>query len=327
MPEQPTGIPGTGEGPSGLRDRPFTFGWIMQPALFGTPPGADATDMRLARDIVAANERHLEFARSAGFDTVWVEDHMCWGDRAHLECFTSMSWLAGRHPGLRYGTMVCGQGFRNPAYLAKLATNMYLLTGGRFVLGIGAGNNAAEHRQYGFAFPPPGTRLAQTEESIKVMRALWTQSPATFEGRYYSVHDAFCSPLPDGHIPLMIGGGGERKMLALVARHADWWCADIAPPRVFAHKSELLARHCSTLGRDPGEILRSQVAWIALGADAAQGAALTGCHVVGGSAEDVVRELQAFRDAGARHFQLRFVDYPSLRGMERFVSEVMPRLA
>jgi len=117
--------------------RPLSFGWIMQPALFETPPGVDPRAGRLAREMIAANELHVELARSAGFDTVWVEDHMGWGDKAHLECFTNMAWLAGRHPGLRYGTMVCGQAFRNPAYLAKLAVNMQLLTDNNFILGIG----------------------------------------------------------------------------------------------------------------------------------------------------------------------------------------------
>src|SRR3954467_4812258 len=115
-----------------------TFGWIMQPALFDTPPGLEARDISIARDRIAANEAHIPLAREAGFDTIWVEDHMGWGDKAHLECFTNMAWLAGGHAGPRYGTMVCGQAFRNPAYLAKLSVNMYLLTGGSFILGLGA---------------------------------------------------------------------------------------------------------------------------------------------------------------------------------------------
>ncbi|HEU5433438.1 MAG TPA: LLM class flavin-dependent oxidoreductase, partial [Thermomicrobiales bacterium] len=132
-----------------------TFGWIVQPALFDSPAGVDPRSADLARALVVADERHIALAREIGFDTIWVEDHMNWREKAHLECFTTMAWLAGRHPGLRYGTMVCGQAFRNPAYLAKLAVNMDVLTGHRFVLGIGAGNNGDEHHQYGIPFPPP----------------------------------------------------------------------------------------------------------------------------------------------------------------------------
>src|SRR6478672_7320205 len=108
----------------------ISWGWIMQPALFDTPTGTDSRDIRLAREMITANDQHVAGAKAAGADTIWVEDHMGWGEKAHLECFTNMAWLAGRHPGPRYGTMVCGQAFRNPAYLAKLATNMYLLTEG-----------------------------------------------------------------------------------------------------------------------------------------------------------------------------------------------------
>src|SRR4051812_16660771 len=210
-----------------MNNQEVSFGWIMQPALFDTPEGIDSRDIGLARRMIVANERHVEMAREAGLDTIWVEDHMGWGEKAHLECFTNMAWLAGRHTGLRYGTMVCGQAFRNPAYLAKLAVNMHLLTDAHFILGVGAGNNGAEHHAFGFPFPGARERLDQTEEAIRIIQALWTQSPATVQGHYYSVNQAFSSPLPDSVIPLMIGGGGERQTLRLVARYADWWCADI----------------------------------------------------------------------------------------------------
>ena len=304
----------------------MSFGWIMQPALFSTPEGVDPRDIRLARGMIAANERHVELARSAGLDTIWVEDHMGWGEKAHLECFTNMAWLAGRHPGLRYGTMVCGQAFRNPAYLAKLAVNMSLLTGGRFILGIGAGNNGAEHRAFGYPFPPAGVRLAQTEEAITILRALWAESPATVRGAFYSIEGASSSPLPEDRIPLMIEGGGERKTLRLVARYADWWCGDVQPVEAFRHKARVLADHCAAVGRDPAEIIHSQVAWISVEEDASRATRWEDLHIIAGTPDDVTRELEAFREAGVEHFQVRFMDYPSPAGMERFVTTVMPRL-
>jgi alkanesulfonate monooxygenase SsuD/methylene tetrahydromethanopterin reductase-like flavin-dependent oxidoreductase (luciferase family) len=304
-----------------------SFGWIVQPALFATPAGIDPRDRRLARELIMANERHVELARSAGLGTVWVEDHMGWGDKAHLECFTTMAWLAGRHPGLRYGTMVCGQAFRNPAYLAKLATNMDVLTDGNFILGIGAGNNGAEHRAYGYPFPPPGARLAQTEEAIKILRALWTRSPATVRGASYAIEEAFASPLPERPIPLMIGGGGERKTLRLVAQYADWWCADVQPVAAFSHKARVLAEHCAAVGRDPSEIVHSQVVWISIDEDVDRVIRWDDLHIVAGTPDEVTRELEAFRAAGVDHFQVRFMDYPDSAGMERFAATVMPRLA
>jgi len=237
-----------------------------------------------------------------------------------------MAWLAGRHPGLRYGTMVCGQAFRNPAYLAKLATNMHLLTEGKFILGIGAGNNGAEHRAYGYSFAPPGERLAQTEEAIKIVRALWTESPASFRGKYYSIEGAFSSPLPDGPIPLMIGGGGEKTTLRLVAQYADWWCADVWPVSVFRRKAQVLADHCAAVRRDPADIVHAQVTWISLEEDSARATRRDDLHIVAGNPDEVTRELEAFREAGVDHFQIRFMDYPALAGLERFVGTVMPRL-
>ncbi|HEY0072254.1 MAG TPA: LLM class flavin-dependent oxidoreductase [Chloroflexia bacterium] len=304
----------------------LTFGWIMQPALFNTPDGVDSRDIRLARDMIAANEQHIEIAREGGFDTIWVEDHMGWGEQAHLECFTNMAWLAGRHTGLTYGTMVCGQAFRNPALLSKMATNMFLLTEGKFILGIGAGNNPGEHHEYGFQFLPPAERIEQTEEAIKIIKALWNDSPATFHGKHYRIEHAYSSPRPDKWIPLCIGGMGEKKLLRLVAEYADWWCADIAPVEVFAHKVSVLARHCADVGRDPKEIVHAQSTWISM-EEGSSGATRWGLpHLVAGHPDLVTRELEAVRDAGASHFMVRFMDYPRTDGLERFIDKVLPRL-
>ena len=304
----------------------LSWGWIAQPALFATPAGVDSRDISLARQLMAANEQHVELARAAGCDTIWVEDHMGWAEKAHLECVTNMAWLAGRHPGLRYGTMVCGQAFRNPAYLAKLAVNMSLLTEGRFILGIGAGNNAAEHQAFGFPFPPPAERLDQTEEAIQIIRALWTESPASFRGRHYAIDRAYSSPLPDQPIPLMVGGGGERRTLRLVARYADWWCADVEPVHAFAHKARVLADHCAAVGRAASEIVRAQVVWLSVEDDSARATRWPDLHIVAGTPDEVSRELQAFRAAGVQHFQIRFMDYPNTAGFERFVARVLPNL-
>jgi len=307
------------EGPS--------FGWIVQPAFFDTPDGVDPGDASLARRLIAANEQGVELARSAGFDTVWVEDHLGWGDKAHLECFATLCWLAGRHPGLRYGTMVCGQLFRNPAYLAKLAVNLQLLTDGRFILGIGAGNNGAEHAAFGYPFPPPAERLDQLDEAVRVIRALWSESPATFRGRHYRIQDAFSSPLPDEPVPLMIGGGGEKRTLRLVAEHADWWCADVWSLESFRHKRAVLERHCADVGRDPATVTRVQVVWVSVAQRSADAVRWPDLHIVAGDPDEVTRELAAFRAAGVDHFAIRFMDHPEPAGFERFVERVLPRLS
>lgn len=309
-----------------MSDNRVSFGWIMQPALFDTPPGMDSRDIKIARDMIATNERHIALVKQAGVDTIWVEDHMGWGEKAHLECFTNMAWLAGRNPGLRFGTMVCGQAFRNPAYLAKLSANMYLLTEGRFILGLGAGNNPGEHYEYGYEFLAPAGRVAQLEDTVKICQALWSESPATFEGKYYAIHGAYSSPRPDSPIPIMIGGMGEQKLLKLVAQYADWWCCDIAAVEVFTHKNVVLNQHCETVGRDPAEITRSISTWISIAEDSSKAARWDNLHITAGDPDEVTAQLETYREAGVQHFQLRFIDYPNSAGLELFLSKVLPRM-
>jgi alkanesulfonate monooxygenase SsuD/methylene tetrahydromethanopterin reductase-like flavin-dependent oxidoreductase (luciferase family) len=305
---------------------PPSLGWIVQPALFDTPRGLDPGSWELAEAILQADEGHVPIALEAGFDTIWVEDHMGWGDKSHLECLTTLAWLAGRHPGPRWGTMVCGQAFRNPAYLAKVAVNLQLLTKGRFILGLGAGNNGGEHEAFGFPFSPAGHRVDEMEEAIRILRALWLGGPQTVRGRTYGIHDAVVAPAPEPAIPLMVGGGGERRTLKVVADLADWWCADVGTVEVFSNKSAVLDRHCKALGRDPSTVLRTQVAWISFEERRADGRPWPDVHIVAGSASDVAAELLQFRRAGADHCQVRFMDFPSTAGLQRFASEVMPRL-
>jgi alkanesulfonate monooxygenase SsuD/methylene tetrahydromethanopterin reductase-like flavin-dependent oxidoreductase (luciferase family) len=303
-----------------------SLGWIVQPALFETPPGQRPDDWDSAKQMLDAAERHLALALDAGFDTIWVEDHMGWGDRSHLECLTTLAWLAGRHPGPRYGTMVCGEAFRNPAYLAKVAVNLQLLTDGRFILGMGAGNNGAEHAAFGFPFGPAGERLDRLEEAVRIVRALLVGGRQTVRGRHHAVQGAVVAPRPVPAIPVMIGGGGERRTLPLVADLAEWWCSDVGPVETFARKSRVLDERCAAIGRDPATIVRSQVAWISVEDDRAWTVRWQDLHIVAGSPAEVADELIAFRNAGVDHFQLRFMDFPSTDGVCRFVDRVLPRL-
>lgn len=308
-------------------DQGPSFGWIVQPALFVSPPGTPPGSWDLARSILAADEAHARHALDAGFDTIWVEDHMDWVDRAHLECLTTLAWLAARVPAPRLGTMVCGQGFRHPSYLAKAALNLNVLSAAQVVLGIGAGNNEGEHRAFGFPFPPAAERIDAVAEQIVCMRALWTGRPAHVEGQRWTLSGATLAPAPRPPIEVMVGGGGERRTLRVVAEHADWWCADIGSVDTFRHKAAVLDRHCAEVGRDPREIVRSQVIWVGLGGDSEVAEQLRGLPVVRGTADEVTRELSAYRSAGVEHFQVRFLDFPGRRGMETFAEKVMPRLS
>jgi alkanesulfonate monooxygenase SsuD/methylene tetrahydromethanopterin reductase-like flavin-dependent oxidoreductase (luciferase family) len=125
----------------------------------------------------------------------------------------------------------------------------------------------------------------------------------------------------------MIGGGGEKLTLRLVAEQADWWCADVWPVGVFAHKARVLAHHCAAIGRQPGSIVKAQITWISVEDDPGRVVRRPNLHIVAGSPDEVTRELESFRDAGVEHFQVRFMDFPNPAGLERFVARVLPRLA
>ncbi|MDQ2809413.1 MAG: LLM class flavin-dependent oxidoreductase [Chloroflexota bacterium] len=304
---------------------PVTYGWITQPAHFDVPAGHGPQDPALWHQLHETNEQLMTLLRPT-FDTLWFEDHMGWGDKSHLECFTNMAYEAARNPGMRFGTLVAGQAFRNPGLLAKMALNMHYLSGNKFILGIGAGNNGGEHHEYGFEFKPNAERVQQLDEAIRVCRALWQDSPAHFHGAHYHLNGAFLSPLPESPIPIMVGGAGEKRTLRVTAELADWWCLDVAPLDVFQHKSRVLDAHCAAVGRDPQAILRAYCGWVSIADRSADAARWPNLHIVAGTPDEVTRELQGFIDAGVRHFMLRFMDYPAPGGLERFIREVAPRL-
>jgi alkanesulfonate monooxygenase SsuD/methylene tetrahydromethanopterin reductase-like flavin-dependent oxidoreductase (luciferase family) len=221
---------------------------------------------------------------------------------------------------------VLGQSYRNPALTAKMAANMQLLTKGNFILGIGAGWKEDEYRAYGYPYPPAAQRIDELEEAVQICRALWTQSPASFEGKYYRIENAYCEPRPNPPIPLLIAGGGEKKTLRVAAKYADWWNAPFMEADKFAHKQEVLAQHCREIGRDPDEILHSYYAITSLSENPDKVQRNEDPHFVAGSPDDVTRELEQFVRLGVKHIQIRFTDFPSSDGLELFINKVLPRL-
>ncbi len=305
-----------------------TFGLEVQPTPkgFSTEFTGDPTQASYA--MMDRNSELVEIARPY-FGTVWVEDHLQWDTRPLVEAITTLAFLAGKHPGLRFGHIVLGQSYRNPALTAKMAANMQLLTKGNFILGIGAGWKEDEYRAYGYDFPSGGQRVDELEEAVQVIRAMWTQSPANFEGKYYTIRQAECQPQPNPPIPLLIAGTGEKKMLHVVAKYADWWNGAFKTPEQYAHLVEVLSRYCRDIGRDPGEILLSYYALLSLSNDPARlrhPAPGDQNHFVAGSPQDVAEEFSRFIQLGVRHFQVRFLDFPSTEGVDLFLNDVLPRL-
>ncbi len=272
-----------------------------------------------------ANESFIRAMRPH-FDTAWMEDHFQWGTRPTLEAITTLTYLAGRHEGLRFGNIVLGQSYRNPALTAKMAANLQLLTGGNFILGIGAGWKEDEYRAYGYPYPSAGVRIDQLEEAAQIIKAMWTQSPASFSGKHYQIKDAECQPQPNPPIPLLIAGGGEKKTLRVVAKYADWWNYNFCPSEKYAHKQRILESHCREVGRDPSEIVQTYYGFLSIVDDPSKVEERDGIYVVGGTPDDVTRELEEFVKLGVTHFQFRFLDFPETGGLERFIEKVLPRL-
>jgi F420-dependent oxidoreductase-like protein len=258
-------------------------------------------------------------AEDSGFDSVWVMDHFYQienvGPRTDpmLEAYTLLGALAARTSKVSLGTMVSGVTYRNPALLAKQVTTLDIVSAGRAILGIGAAWNEVEHTGYGFEFPPVQERLDRLEEALQVCRAMFAEQAPSFSGRHYRIQEALNLPRPlrrDG-IPILVGGGGERRTLALVARYADA-CNLFGDVSTIRHKLSVLERHCEAIGRDPATITKTRLGGLVIAETAEQAerrgqemASARGMdeeryhgYVVAGDPDAVCEQVAAYLDAG-----------------------------
>jgi F420-dependent oxidoreductase-like protein len=253
-----------------------------------------------------------QHAERTGWDGVYFADHFMVSSMLGapeltptLECATVVTALAALVPRLRIGSLVFGNTYRHPAVLANMAATADRVSGGRFVLGVGAGWQENEHQQYGIALPPPRERLDRLEEALQVLLGLLRQPRTTFAGRHYQLTDAVCEPKPvQRPMPILIGGSGEKRTLRIVARYADVWNS-WGHPEVIAHKSSVLDGYCEEVGRDPASIERSAQAGILLDADpdeVAARAATSPLPVIGGTPSQLVDIMARYAEAGVDEF-------------------------
>jgi alkanesulfonate monooxygenase SsuD/methylene tetrahydromethanopterin reductase-like flavin-dependent oxidoreductase (luciferase family) len=257
------------------------------------------------------------------FEDAWLWDHLVplRGEvtGAALEAWTLLAALAAQTSRLRLGVIVTSNRFRPPALLAKMAATVDIISGGRLVLGIGAGGSALpdaaylamaqrEYDAYGIGLVSPGEAVAALDEACVIMKRMWGEDqPFDFDGRCYQLKGAICEPKPVQRpgLPIMIGAGGERSALRVVARHADLWASPTRTAEEFRHKNAVLDEHCAAVGRDPAEITRTvQVIF-----NASEGASP---HPGPAAARDLLIELVG---AGARHLVLAAVGMPSVQWM------------
>ena len=248
-----------------------------------------------------------------GYDTAWVFDHFLpiFSDPTGpcLEAWTALSALAMATKNVRLGVMVTGNTYRHPAVLAKMATTVDIVSGGRLIVGIGAGWFEQEHREYGIPFHTVGGRLRRLDESLEVIRRLWIEERASFAGRYQELSNANFQPKPiqQPHPPILIGATGENMALGIVAKHAQMWNA-FGTPEVFRHKIARLTDHCERIGRDPATIEKSVL--------------LPGEFVIA----DARRQIDEYVAAGVTHliFSLSPSNPAHREFVGRFAKEIIP---
>ena len=268
------------------------------------------------------------------YESLWFPDHLQTNDVGVMEGWTMLAYALARFPDKVSGHQVLCNEFRPPSVLAKMAASAQIMSAGRVVLGIGAGWHRDEATAYGLEFPSTPERVARMAESVSLIRRLWSGERVTFDGEHYRLDDAECIPAPTVQPPIMIGGSGEKHLLAAVAEHADRWNYIFQDVDEFARKLSVLHAHCDRVGRNPAEIepvLGTQVLIAETAADLARLQADDQVRSVerngiAGTVDQVTDTLARGVAEGAKRVIVGFADSPRFDGAELFAREVLPAL-
>ena len=285
----------------------------LQVSNFTWPGGPEAIGPTLARVTRAADD--------AGFDSIWVMDHFFQirglgpPGAPMLEGTSALAFMAAHSDRARLGLMVGGIHHRQPGLWIKATTTLDILSGGRAWFGIGAAWNEEESAGLGFAMPPLRDRFEMLEECLQMARAMWSGgsgSGESFEGRHYTATRLLNSPqsISRPRVPIMIGGGGEKKTLRLVARYGDA-CNVFGDAAKISHKYAVLREHCERLGRPYEEIERSTLQSLDLERE---------------SPDQVVERFGTLKEAGAQHILFSVRGVNDVARLERIGAEVLPQL-
>jgi F420-dependent oxidoreductase-like protein len=279
-----------------------------------------------------------------GFDTAWTFDHFfpIFSDPKGpcFEGWVALASLAAQTRRVEVGTLVTGNTYRHPALLANMAATLDHASNGRLIFGIGAAWFELEHNAYGIPFYTVGERIRRLDEACEIIKQLWSQPQTTFAGRYYQITDAYCEPKPlrQPRPPIMIGGAGEKRMLRVIAKHADQWNT-FGSPETFKHKIEVLKEHCQAIGRDVEEI---EVSWLGAAcvteSQERQAAIVQGLsrgmnipledaeqRVLVGSTAEIIERVHEFIAAGVSHFILSLMPPFDHHTIRQFAEAVMPQ--
>ena len=292
--------------------------------------------------MVESLKKLIQTSEAVGLESFWVMDHFHQipnvgkPEEPMLEGWTTQSVLAGYSSKIKLGTLVTGNIYRHPAVLAKIGATLDVLSKGRLFMGIGAAWNEEEAAAYGIPFPPLKERMLRLEEAVQIIRAMWTQDRASFDGKFYRIKNAYCNPKPmqKPHPPIMIGGGGEKQTLKLVAKYADA-CNIFGSVETVKRKLAVLREHCRDVGRDYDSIVKSRLGRVMIENDKAKlqtrvSEAAKGVpeqmrreFLLFGDPEEVYREVERFRDAGIEYFITGFDPARELEELQIFGREVV----
>lgn len=268
------------------------------------------------------------------FDSFHMIDHLDSGETGVLESFTTLAYLAALHPQFMFGHSVLCQSFRSPALVAKMGATLQYLSGGRFLLGIGAGGFETEYRTYGYDFPPAGVRVDQLKEALQIIKALWTGEKATVSGKYYRVNEASCEPKPDPPPPVMIGAL-QPKMLRVAARYADEWNVASIGIGKYRRTAAEFERACAEVGRNPAGVRRSWSGGCICMPTRSEALRLAGTRYNShpeddfdfvGTPDQLIEQMRLFVDMGVTSFLVDCGGWPRLTTLELLVNEVIPVL-
>lgn len=285
--------------------------------------------------------RLAEAVEDLGFVGLYRSDHFTNGqapDKASLECWVSLAWLASHTRRIEFGPLVSPVSFREPVMLARQALAIDDLSGGRLSLGIGAGWQEREHSMFGYELLGQRERLDRFEEGVDVItRLLWSDAPTSFEGRYYALRDAILLPRPERPRGprVVIGGNGPRRTLPLAARFADEWNGVLSPPATIRERNDRLDALLREHGRQPGAVRRSLMTNVVFGRDDAEvrrkldgrdGAAMVARGFLVGTADAVVEQIGAFAAAGVERIMLQWLQLDDVDGLEALAKRVLPQV-
>ena len=268
------------------------------------------------------------------FRSIWMTDHFQWEGQPTFEAWTVMSYILARYPEFEVGPMVLGQNYRNPALLALMAATLQALSGGRFIMGIGAGWKEDEYLAYDYEYPSPRIRLQQLEETLIILKKMWEErGQVSFEGAHYSVRDAWCEPKPETKIPILVGGGGYTTMRH-AAKYADIWNYPDSPLGRYVERQTILQRHLDAIGRDPTTLRCSWFGRVAIGRTEAEAEARglsrenkwTRDNSFVGTPESIAEQMNAFVERGCDYFVIDIIGAPDEAIIGMFTEEVIPKL-